>query len=249
MKKIVRHITLSFFFLSCTQEKFMIGHWHEYKNQKQDFENCYIITDSTISINRFTYGGTFYLDSVDLEKVWSYSRYFDGMLPNHKLLSHSIEFENGIEWIKQPENLETFLKDFSAGYKIRIIPFEVTGEPIEQIDFNSGRLSVILALGRLKSQYENQEKGFLRSNHYFQVNDKLTSDVNELIEYVYCTHCKLDQIDLYVNMDKDTPPKHKKILDSVISILNLKPNQVFVQLADIKRMRSGYKDTSTTIYD
>ena len=224
----------------------MVGHWHEFRDQNPDFENCYVISDSTISINNATVGGTFFLNSLDLEKIWKYSRYSSGTVPNYKVTNGAIEFENGIEWIRQTDNQETFLKDFSAGYKIKINPIETTGEPIEPIDLDNGRYSIIIALGKLKPQFENRENGILSGKYYFQTNDKLTSNLNDLIEFISCIHCQMDKIDLYVNMDKDTPLEQKKKLDSVITFLNLSPNQIFFQRVDIKKMKSGYKTLPPT---
>ena len=59
MIKNVCFLILFIVIVSCKQETSIIGHWHEYSEITSDFDNCYIITDSTISINKLTYGGIF----------------------------------------------------------------------------------------------------------------------------------------------------------------------------------------------
>ncbi|WP_396637415.1 hypothetical protein [Maribacter sp. R77961] len=244
LKKLILHIIIILSFVSCNKEETLNGHWHEYLDNSQDLDNCYIITDTTISINKFTNGATFQLDSAKPSQIWEYIQYPDSIIQSHLIKGDKVIFQNNTKWIRQISDSETFLNDFSAGYKVNILPFESTIENSDSIDFQNNKLSIILACGQIKSQYVDPSKGFFKNQFYFQINNKVTKEYGDLLEYINCTHCKLNNINLYVNMDRRTPIKLQKELDSALHFLNIKKSQVFYLNADLKRLNKGYKNTT-----
>ncbi|WP_298507133.1 hypothetical protein [uncultured Maribacter sp.] len=244
LKKIILHIIIFTLFFSCKEEKSLFGHWHEHLNGNKDFDNCYIISDSTISINKLTSGATFQLEKTNPSQIWEFIKYSDKIVQSHLITDDKVTFMNNTEWIRQPVNSETFLNDFSAGYKVNIHPFKSAIEKSESIAFNNGRLNILLACGKLKNQHIDTKNGFLKNQFYFQINDKITREYEDLLEYINCTHCQLDKINLYVNMDKNTPIELKRKLDSALNFLNLKQSQVFYLKADLKKSTNEYQNTT-----
>lgn len=251
VKKRILNIISFVLFISCSDKDSLVGHWHEYLDENQDFENCYIISDSTISINKFTNGATFQLDmSNNSSNVWEFIPYPDSILQSHSIQLDKVTFANKTKWISQSDTSKTFLEDFSAGYKIRVHPFESKIKNSDSISYHNDRLSIVLACGPIKSQYVDQKNGFLKNHFYFQINDKLTTDYEDLVEFINCLHCQLDKIDLYVNMDRNTPNTMKRKLDNIITFFNFKQNQVFYLHTDIEKLTKGYKNKiANSIYN
>ena len=186
----------------------------------------------------------FLQDSLGIEETLKYSYLFKETVPEYNVMADTIMFKNGIKWIKQHQSPNTYLKDFSAGYKINVQPFQLKKDTFKTIDF-SKKTSIFLAIGKLKSHLENREKGLFKDNYYFQINDKLSTDNTDLIDFILCLHCNLDNINLYINMDRNTPLKMRRKLDSVTKFLNLKPQQVFYLHANLNNRTKGYKNNIT----
>ena len=121
MKKMLLFLTILLILISCNNDKKYIGHWHEYLGNNKDFRECIIIRDSTFSIDELTLGGEFdyYKDlNFILQNV-----YYDSLIfQNYKIKKDFISINDSIKWIKQEEDTQTLIDDFSAGLKIKIEP-------------------------------------------------------------------------------------------------------------------------------
>ncbi len=226
--------------ISCQskQEK-LIGHWHEYKTNNSDYLNCYHITDSTFGTNPRTYGGySNYERGDDLNRLeivslanGDYNQTSDFTIRGKRLI-----LNDSIYWVKQTDDEETFLSDFSAGLPVSINPFESNSS---EFDYKSNdKLSIYIYVGKLKKSALNRYKKFNSEKYHILLNDKI-GRVEDLRSFVICGHCDTRKIGVFINADKNTPTEFLTEIESeILNYLNKK--QIYYLTINLKELRSGY---------
>lgn len=231
---------LSFFIIfSCSEKQQIIGHWHEYIGNNKDFRECIIINNSTFSIDKNTIGGEFdYYE--DFNFILQYVYYDSLIFQNYKIKKEFISINDSIKWIKQEEDTQTFINDFSAGLKINIEPFTFKYNPKDSIKNFDKKSNKIVFIGKPK---EFVNKKFNKNNYFYQLNENLNSDHNILFRYFNCHHCKsFNDYNYIVISDKNIPKDFLNQFKQILNEINVKNENVFFMYSDTSLNKIGYKN-------
>ena len=237
-------ITRSFLFLltislfSCqSKEEQLIGHWHEYEVGNPDYISCHKITDSTYSIDLESCGFSAKRGiEIQKDEIAIDGNYFftnDFSINNNKLIVN-----DSIYWIKQKDNEQTFISDFSAGLLVNIHPFETN---TTEFDYKkkTKHLEILIYIGTLKKSTLTSYKEYSSNKHYVQLNEKI-SNVNDIKSFLdYGAHYD-KQIKVLLHTDKDTPKAFLDQIENEILNCGYKRNQIFYLTMNSKKRMYGY---------
>ena len=226
-------------FSSCKNEnEKLIGHWHEFNIGESEFLNCFIITDSTFSEDKYSIGGTNRLTDIEnYESPLDWVFYPDRLKSNIKFKKNEIIFGDSIIWRKQKNNEETFISDFSAGLKIDLKP-KVSNVSEFLIIENDSIPYIKLYIGKVKDRFLNESKGIFRNEYYMQINDKITNKETDLLNYVLSVH--RSEVNLLISADRNTPNEYFDNLDSVFKKINLRKKYIYFLKVNPKKLMLGY---------
>ncbi|WP_445711751.1 hypothetical protein [Flavobacterium sp.] len=239
--------TRSFLFLltinlfSCqSKEEQLIGHWHEYEVGNTDYINCHKITDSTYSIDLETYGAGYPIKrGVEIQKdeiaIRDYIFITDFSINNNKLIVN-----DSVYWIKQEDNEQTFISDFSAGLLVNIHPFETTTSEFDYDykDYNHG-YEIHIYIGKLKKNTQNSHKENNIRDYYIQLNERISNlkDIRSFLDYGSHYDKKLKVL---LHTDKNTPKDLLKQIELEIKNCGYKKSQIYYQTVNTQKRVSGF---------
>lgn len=229
--------------LSCqSKEEQLIGHWHEYQKGNPDFLSCHKITDSTYSLDSETYGGSYVIKrGVDIKKneIAINGNYFyssDFSISNNKIIVN-----DSIYWIKQEDNKQTFISDFSSGLLVNIVPFETK---LTKFDYkkNTEHLEILIYIGKLKKSMLSSFEEYNSKEYYVQLNDKISYSTNDIRSFLI-TECDLNgnkEDKILLHMDKDTPVELTNKIETEILNSGYKKNQIYYLTVNLEKKLYGY---------
>lgn len=228
---------------SCqSKEEQLIGHWHEFEKGNPNFLSCHKITDSTYSLDSETYGGSYVIKrGVDIKKneIVINSNYFyssDFSISNNKLTVN-----DSIYWIKQEDNEQTFISDFSSGLLVNIVPFETNATEFEYKK-NRKHLEIIIYIGKLKKSILSSYKEYNSKEYYIQLNDKISYSTNDIRNFLI-TECDLNgnkEDKILLHMDKDTPVELINKIKAEILNSGYRKNQIYYLTTNLNKRLYGY---------
>ncbi|NHN25184.1 hypothetical protein FIA58_005780 [Flavobacterium jejuense] len=239
VKAFLATVAISLF--SCqSKEDQLIGHWHEYEKGNPDFINCHKITDSTYSVDLYTYGsgepmkrGTEIKKSEIAIQEYVFSSNFS--ISNNKLI-----INDSIYWIKQEDNEQTFIADFSAGLLVNIHPFETNATEFDYKK-NTKHLEVLIYIGTLKKSTLTSYKEYNSKEHYIQLNDKIVN-VYDIKSYLdYGVHHD-ERIKVVLHTDKNTPKPFLSQIETEILNCGYKRNQIYYLTVNTQKKLYGYNN-------
>ena len=240
IKKIFFILIFGLISSSCNDNNELIGHWHEYTIGESEFNNCYIITDSTFAIDQFTMGSSFKKSELENPEIWTLTPYTEELILSRKVKENKILFGDSLVWKRQENNLETFISDFSAGYKLKVNPFSSSKETFDLIEPIDGKTNIHLVIGSVKEKFINESNGIIRGQYYFQINDIITDKEEDLLDYVLCTHCDNRKINVFVNADKNTPKYLIDKFEDGMAKIGVTKNQIYYLTINTNKQISGY---------
>lgn len=231
-------LTISLF--SCqSKEEQLIGHWHEYEIGNPDYINCHKITDSTYSLDLETCGFSI-KRGVEIQKdeIAIDVNYFftnDFSIKNNKLIVN-----DSIYWIKQEDNEQIFIADFSAGLLVNIHPFETntTEFDYDYKDYNHG-YNIHIYIGKLK-------KDTLKSyeeKYCIQLNDdiyKLKDIRNFIITESPHYHDFDKDVKILLHTDKNTPKDLLQQIELEIMNSGFQQDEIYYQTVNTQKRVSGF---------
>ena len=245
MKNIVLFLIFLLFACSVNKEKQLVGHWHEFEKGNPDCMSCHIITDSTYSLNAYTYGsGKPFKRGIDMTKTeiaigGDYFFTSDFTFDKNQLIVN-----DSIYWIKQEDNLKTFIDDFSAGLLVNIYPFETN---LTEFDYNKSEkpLETLIYIGTLKKSALTLYKDYNTKQHYSQLNDMISS-INDIRSFVIpaCTLNSTKEDKILLHLDKDTPDELINQIEAEILNSGYKRNQMYYLTINPNKRVYGYNHRS-----
>jgi len=145
---------------------------------------------------------------------------------NYSFKKGEIFINDSIKWVKQKENTQTFLNDFSAGLKININP-EINiykkNDLVKEQDLN-----YYIFIGKYKTE----------NKYYFQLNEKI-SGISDLPYFLACYDCSTSDLNIFNSADMNT---HEKLLDSTITtIKKINKGKIYLTFADTIKKVKFYK--------
>jgi len=203
------------FLLSCqSKSEKLYGHWHEYSENNNDYNHCFIITDSTFSYDENTMGA---IDKLtDLEHFGSpleWVNYPQKLLTNMKIRKNEIIFGDSLIWKRQKNDLKTYISDFSVGLKLLIEPFETN---IKTFDLAKTYVnSFFIYIGKVKKAYINELENINDNNFYIQLNDEI-SQLDRIFPFLLCNHCDFQEQRIFISADKNTPKEFLQMVEEEI---------------------------------
>lgn len=243
VKAFLATVAISLF--SCqSKEEQLVGHWHEFEKGNPDFLSCHKITDSTYSLDSETYGGSYVIKrGVDIKEneIAINGNYFyssDFSISNNKLIVN-----DSIYWIKQEDNEQTFISDFSSGLLVNIVPFETK---LTKFDYkkNTKHLEIIIYIGKLKKSTLTSNKKYNSNEHYIQLNEKI-SYLNNIRDYLLSGQRNEAREKILLHIDKNTPKSFLDQIETEILNCGYKRNQIYYLTANIQKKCYGYTHSST----
>ena len=241
MKNIVLFLIFLLFASCANKEKQLVGHWHEFEKGNPDFINCHKITDSTYFLNAYTYGsGEPFKRGIEMKKTeiaigGDYFFTSDFTFDKNQLIVN-----DSIYWIKQEDNLKTFIDDFSAGLLVNIHPFETN---LTKFDYNKSRkpLEILIYIGTIKKSILNQSNAYSSKKHYIQLNDMISS-INDIRSFVIpaCTLNSTKEDKILLHLDKDTPVELINQIEAEILSSGYKRNQMYYLTINPNKRVYGY---------
>ncbi len=250
-KSIIYILTIGIILSSCkTENEKLLGHWHEYNAQSNssEFKHCFIMTDSTFAVDKYTMGGVMKKSDYEDESFWISTYYPEDLIAMREVKKNEVIFGDSIVWKKQKDNLKTFISDFSAGIKLNIIPFETNDSKFEII--KPERISNFIYVGLVKKEFLNKSNEIIEGQYYLQLNDRITT-FDEILNFISCNHCEYDIIDIFIHADQNIPKSYLKNIENEISKLRINiKKQVYYLYMNKNKRRTGYKKTTTnTLYN
>ncbi|WP_460219340.1 hypothetical protein [Psychroserpens sp. MEBiC05023] len=242
MVKKIRILIILFSFLSCQnkQEK-LIGHWHEFKSNESEYLNCYHITDSTIGINPLTNGG--YDDyrrgsDIDQSEILSLANDNYNWTSDFKINGNKLIVNDSTFWIKQTDNEQSFLSDFSVGLLVDINPKETDKA---EFDFtpNDSIIKSYIFIGTLKNSVWNKNQKFNKEKYYIQLNDKI-AQTEDIIPFLLCYHCEMRNHVVLMHMDKNTPIELINEIETEMEKINVQKSSIYYLTKNTTELISGY---------
>lgn len=234
---------LSISLFSCqSKEEQLIGHWHEFEKGNPDFLSCHKITDSTYSLDSETYGGSYVIKrGVDIKKneIVINSNYFYSS--DFSISTNKLTVNDSIYWIKQEDNEQTFISDFSSGLSVNIVPFETN---VTKFDYKKNRkhLEILIYIGKLKKTVLNSNKEYNSKEHYIQLNEIITNSINDIRSFLI-TECDLNgnkEDKILLHMDKDTPIELINKIKTEILNSGYQKNQIYHLTVNLNKRLYGY---------
>ena len=233
-------------FASCVnKEKQLVGHWHEFEKGNPDFVNCHKITDSTYSLNTCTYGsGEPIKRGAEMKKTeiaigGDYFFTSDFTFDKNQLIVN-----DSIYWIKQEDNLQTFISDFSAGLLVNIYPFDTN---LTEFDYYKSKkpLEILIYIGTPKKSILNQSNTYNSKEHYIQLNDMICS-INHIRSFVIpgCTLNSNEEDKILLHLDKDTPVELINQIETEILNSGYQKNQIYYLTINSNKRVYGYNHRS-----
>lgn len=204
---IVRQYTLMFltiFFFGCSTEvKTPRGHWHESFGGQTI--HCYHITDTLVSLDKFTFGYSRKIENGDIFRSMVPNSSFD-LLADKDVRENQFSILDTITWTKMPNDVETFLNDLSLGLLVKVEPPELLDS---QFDLPLDSLDGQIFIGQLKNRQTSD------SEFYIQLNE-VKATLNDLLAYLE-GHSDNSKKIIVLHADKDTPDKlMADIIDEVL---------------------------------
>ena len=226
-------------FSSCKNEnEKLIGHWHEFNIGESEFLNCFIITDSTFSEDKYSIGGTNRLTDIeDYKSPLDWVFYPDKLKSKIKFKKNEIQFGDSIIWKRQKNDLKTFISDFSAGLKLDVKPYET-----DSITFDLQReyeKTIYLYIGKVKESFTGI-RGVENDRYYVQLNDKISTSDN-IFQFVMCYDCDRGKYKILISADKYTPNDFLKEVEAEITKNGYyRRSQIYYLVINPKEQISGY---------
>lgn len=244
-KIISRILVIGIILSSCsTENKKLVGHWHEYNLQSNElgFNHCFILTDSTFAVDKYTTGGVIKKNDYENEYFWTSTFYSEELITKKVVKKNKVIFGDTIVWKKQKDNLKTFISDFSAGIKLNIIPFETNEIIFEKT--KPERINIFIYIGMVKSKFLNNSKKIEQGQFYLQLNDTITT-IDKLVNFILCNHCGYDMIDIYIHADQNVPKPYLEKIEKEISKFPINiEEQIFYLHMNKEKLKTGYKKTT-----
>ncbi|HPS83457.1 MAG TPA: hypothetical protein PLA88_04010 [Bacteroidales bacterium] len=155
-----------------------IGHWHYYDDLSGNYHSV-TITDSSLIIDEFTYGGNFLIDDYDFNDNASFVELLTVKLNADKKV---IGFEKPENWYKTENTSQDFLNDFSCNLPIFYTPdTTISCNPVHVCEY-----AYRIFAGKLKpnsTTSNKQEKLYCVKGYYVVINDHLGTK-EYLIDYL-----------------------------------------------------------------
>ncbi len=211
------------------------GHWHEFSIGNNELNHCYIISDSTVNTNKYTLGGIYKIKNANLSEVAKPMYYKGEDLYETIYTKDTIQFNDSIIWVKQKNDIETFVCDFSAGLKLNIAPFETNSI---NFDLEEKDINMVLYVGKVKKHFLEESE----SVYSIQLNDKL-APIDKVLEFLLCIHCDNKSMNIAIKMDKNTPVSFiKKLENEIIGEGIFRRNQIYYLVINPKKKIHGYNN-------
>ena len=237
MKKVTFiFLIISIILFSCTNRvKKLNGHWHEFESDNPISVKCIKITDSTLSINENTDGVISKRVNYDLPYIW----YLDSTdISKAKISKNKIVFNDKLKWIRQEENNETFISDFSIGLSVDIYPPEKDSLQFDLTDIEG--LNSLIFIGKLKKEaFANSVTFDLNSNkvdtnyreidtinYHIQLNDKI-SKIEDIPRYLFGGHRKIKEQNIIISADRETPKNMINEIEKKIMEFGITKTQIY----------------------
>jgi hypothetical protein len=236
MKKSFILISILIITFSCSKKvEPIVGHWHEYYPNDTEYRNCYKISDSTALQNNYEGYITDLIIDYNSNLKFDYSEW--NIKDNNRFI-----LQDTIVWIRQKEDLKTYILDFSSGLLVKINPYEINAISFDNLDDNYN--DPIFHIGKLKENYLQLKHPNNSSEYQIQLNDRI-SDIKNLRNFLYeaCDAFKdcSSEIKILINADKNTP---KDFLDKVeyeiLDALTIDKNQIYYLTINSEKKLSGF---------
>lgn len=171
------------------------GHWHEVLDG--DTIHCYNISDSLVSVDRFTFGISKKVTNKDVyEPIVSGSSF--ELLKNYTDSNGTISIGDSISWIRMPNDVETFLMDLSRGLLVKIEPPEMSGA---EYDLPFDTPGTIVYIGQLREQGLDEPTN---GQFQIQINDVIASTA-DIFGFFNSNHGGNENRIAIIHSDKNTP--------------------------------------------
>lgn len=179
-----------------TKTKGPRGHWHESFNGQTI--HCYHITDTLVSIDKFTFGYSKKVENGDIfQPLVSYST-FD-LLADYDVSENQFTILDTVTWTKMSNDVETFLNDVSLGLLVKVEPPELLDSQFDlpYDTFATRTYPVKIYIGQLKDRQASD------SEFYIELNE-VKATVNDILGYLV-GHSDNSKKTIALHADKDTP--------------------------------------------
>lgn len=233
-------LTISLF--SCqSKEEQLIGHWHEYEVGNPDYMNCHKITDSTYSIDLESCGFSAKRGiEIQKDEIAIDGNYFftnDFSINNNKLIVN-----DSIYWIKQKDNEQTFISDFSAGLLVKIHPFETNTTEFDYDydyeDYNHG-YEIHIYIGKLKKDTLNSYKENNIREYCIQLNERI-SNLKDIRSFLIDGSHYDKKLKVLLHTDKNTPKDLLQQIELEIMNSGFQQDQIYYQTVNTQKRVSGF---------
>lgn len=241
MLKTLKIIFLNFALISCqSEQEKLIGHWHEFMvdSSNKEFNHCFIITDSTIAVDKFTFGGIDKFSDYENANFWVSTLYPEDLIKKRVIKKDKVIFGDTLIWKRQQDNLETFIADFSANLWVDIYPFE-SKTPKFDFNINDKPIGAFIYVGKLKSSAINMFEKYSSYQYYIQLNDRIGSP-NGIIPFLLCNHCEMTKTLVFIHADRDTPKELLSEIEYEMSQINISKEQIYYLTINTAEFKYGY---------
>jgi hypothetical protein len=179
-----------------TKTKKPFGHWHE--SFSGQTIHCYHITDTLVSIDKFTFGYSKKVENGDIfQPLVSYST-FD-LLADYDVSENQFTILDTVTWTKMPNDVETFLNDISLGLLVKVEPPELLDSQFDLAydTFNTRIYASKIFIGQLKNRQPSETEFYIELN-------EVKATVNDLLVYLV-GHSDNSKKIIALHADKGTP--------------------------------------------
>ncbi len=184
-----------------------MGHWHEIKYGETI--HCYQISDSIVSVDKFTFGYSRKVVDNDIyQSKMTNSTY--NLLHNYPNNTDRIDIGDSILWLKMPNNNETFKTDLAVGLLLRVHP----PESLENVNvYRDDSKAAKIYIGQLKDSPHDR----LLSNQYnIQLNDSIAS-ANDIEKFLHSHYNHTKDRMVIIHADRHTS---NGLMNAVIEKIN-----------------------------
>jgi hypothetical protein len=192
-----------------------MGHWHEILNGET--VHCYEISDSLITVDKFTFGYTRDVTDNDIYQPIVTNSSFE-LLKDYKTNNNQVTIGDSILWINVKNDTETFNSDLAVGLLLRVLPPEIDESEYE-LPYDT--LATRIYIGQLKDQLHDR---LLANQYYIQLNDVIAS-FNDLDDFFTSYHGGNEKRIAVVHADRKTPKGLLKgVMEKIVSTGYLNSN-------------------------
>ena len=167
------------------------GHWHESFGGQTI--HCYHISDTLVSLDKFTFGYSREVENVDIFQSMVPNSGFD-LLADKDVRENQFTILDTITWTQIPNNLETFLTDLSLGLLVKVEPPELLNSEFE-LPYDT--FATRIFIGQLKNGQTDGEEFSIQLN-------EVKATANDLFRFLVSETDNSNKI-VILHSDKNTP--------------------------------------------